>query len=345
MPSRRPRDPLSAGVVVTMAEVAHEAGVSRATVSRVLSGSAEVAPERRDRILAAIDALGYIPSAGAQQLAGGRSRSIGLLIRDSRNPTYGLLHSEVQRHADEAGLEVITAMPTSYRGAPHEMDALRRLLSLRVGGLLVATGVVRTADLTQFAPVLPVVSVGRPEDDPAVYGVSYDEIGNGHAIARSLHDHGHRRVAVVCPPTEHSLAESLRGRTVTAVLRELGCEVVEVPTTQFGTAADGTDRVIDLAREGAVTAAMFSSDLRMLDFVSRARGVGVEVPRDLAVIGCDGVMHGLEYMGLASLRVPVEEVARRSVEVIAQMMADRESVGIRHETYTGQLLPGASLGP
>lgn len=344
MSPRRARD-LSQPPAVTMADVAREAGVSRATVSRVLSGSAEVALERRDRILAAIDALGYIPSAGAQQLAGGRSRSIGLLIRDSRNPTYGLLHSEVQRRADEAGLDVITAMPTSYRGAPHEMDALRRLLSLRVGGLLVATGVVRTADLTQLAPVLPVVSVGRPEDDPAVYGVSYDEIGNGHMIARSLHEHGHRRVAVVRPPTEHSLAESLRGRTVTTVLRELGCEVVEVPTTQFGTASDGTERVIDLAREGAVTAAMFSSDLRMLDFVSRAREVGMEVPRDIAVIGCDGVLHGLEYMGLASVRVPVEEVARRAVEVIAQMMTAREGVAIRHETYPGQLLPGASLGP
>jgi LacI family transcriptional regulator len=303
-----------------------------------------VSPERRDRILAVIDALGYIPSAGAQQLAGGRSRSIGLLIRDSRNPAYGLLHSEIQRRADEAGLEVITAMPTSYRGAPQEMDALRRLLALRVGGLLVATGVVRTAELTQLAPVLPVLSVGRPEDDPAIYGVSYDEIGNGHAIAEAIVDHGHRRVAVVHPPTENSLAESLRGRTAAERLRERGAEVVEVPTTQFGTAADGTERVIDLVRDGAVTAAMFSSDLRMLDFVSRAREVGIEVPRDLSVIGCDGVLHGLPYMGLASLRVPVEEVARRSVEVIAQMMADPDSVGIRHETYPGQLLPGASLG-
>lgn len=327
-----------------MAEVAREAGVSRATVSRVLSGSVEVAPERRDRVLAVIDALGYIPSAGAQQLAGGRSRSIGLLIRDSRNPAYGLLHSEVQRRADEAGLEVITAMPASYRGAPHEMDALRRLRALRVGGLLVATGVVRTEDLTQFAPALPVVSVGRPESDPAIYGVSYDEVDNGRMIARALHERGHRRVAVVSPPTEHSLAENLRGRTVTSVLRELGCEIVEVRTTQFGTATDGTDRVIELARTGAVTAAMFSSDLRMLDFVTRARKVGIEVPRDISVIGCDGVLHGLPYMGLASLRVPVEEVACRAVEVIAQMMADRESVEIRHETHPGQLLPAASLG-
>lgn len=326
-----------------MAEVAREAAVSRATVSRVLSGSAEVAPGRRDRVLAAIDALGYIPSAGAQQLAGGRSRSIGLLIRDSRNPSYGLLHSEVQRRADEAGLEVITAMPTSYRGAPHEMDALRRLMALRVGGLLVATGVVPTSDLKQFAPVIPVISVGRPEDDPAIYGVSYDEIGNGRAIAQAVHEHGHRRVAVVSPPTEHSLAESLRGRTVAERLRERGGEVVEVPTTEFGTAADGTERVIDLVRDGTVSAAVFSSDLRMLDFVSRARAVGIEVPRDVSVIGCDGVLHGLPYMGLASLRLPVEEVARRSVEVISQMMSDPSSVGIRHEKHPGQLLPAASL--
>src|SRR5699024_9507213 len=91
--------------------------------------------ETRSRVLEAVDQLGYVPSIGAQQLAAGRSQSIGLLIRDSRNPVYGLLQSQVQKWADEFGLHVVTAMPTFYRGgasgddgsAPADRDAGGRL--------------------------------------------------------------------------------------------------------------------------------------------------------------------------------------------------------------------------
>lgn len=342
MPPRRSREQFRHSVV-TMADVARAAGVSRATVSRVLSGSAEVAATRRDRVLVAINDLGYVPSSGAQQLAGGRARSVGLLIRDSRNPTYGLLHAEVQRWAEEARLEVITAMPTYYRGAVQEMDALRRLLGMRVGGLLVATGVVRTADIKQFASVLPVVSVGRPESDPEVYGVSYDEVGNANQLAHAVYEHGHRRVAVVSPSTEHSLAENLRGTTAAAVLTELGGEVTRVDTKLFAVPGEASAAIVDLVRAGVVSAVIFSSDLRMLDFVTHARRVGLHVPRDVSVIGCDGVLPGLPYMDLASLRVPVETVARRSIEVMAQRMEAPDEGEILHETYAGELRLAGSL--
>lgn len=343
MPPRRARAS-ARPLVVTMADVAREAEVSRATVSRVLSGSVDVARERRDRVLAAINELGYVPSSGAQQLAAGRTRSVGLLIRDSRNPTYGLLHAEVQKWAEEAGLEIITAMPTYYRGALQEMDALRRLLGMRVGGLLVATGVVRTADIKQFTSVLPVVSVGRPETDPAVYGVSYDEVGNATQLAHTVHEHGHRRVAVVSPSTENSLAENVRGNTSAAVLRELGCEVAKVDTKLFAVPGEGNAAVVDLVRAGTVSAVIFSNDLRMLDFVTHARRIGIRVPRDVSVIGCDGVLHGLPYMELASLRVPVETVARRSIDVMARLIDAPDGMEILHETYGGELRLAGSLG-
>lgn len=343
MPPRRTRD-RARHTVVTMADVAREAGVSRATVSRVLSGSAEVLETRRDRVLAAINDLGYVPSSGAQQLAAGRTRSVGLLIRDSRNPTYGLLHAEVQKWAEEAGLEVITAMPTYHRGALQEMEALRRLLGMRVGGLLVATGVVRTAEIKQFTSVLPVVSVGRPESDPEVYGVSYDEVDNATQLARAVHEHGHRRVAVVSPSSAHSLAENLRGETASAELGELGCEVTRVDTKLFAAPGEASSTLVDLVRAGTVSAVIFSNDLRMLDFVTYARGHGIHVPRDVSVIGCDGVLHGLPYMDLASLRVPVETVARRSIEVVAQRMESADEGEILHETYGGELRLAGSLG-
>src|SRR5690625_7243319 len=81
----------------------------------------------------------------------------------------------------------------------------------------------------------------------------------------------------------------------------------------------------------------------MLHFVDHARRVGVHVPRDVSVIGCDGVLEGLSYMELASLRIPVELVSRRAVEVIASMLESPGEVEIMHESYTGTLELANSL--
>jgi DNA-binding LacI/PurR family transcriptional regulator len=327
----------------TMSDVATAAGVSRSTVSRVLSGTTEVSARVRNKVMSAVDQLGYVPSSGAQQLAAGRSRSIGLLIRDPRNPTYGLLQSQVQKWAEEFRLDVVTASPTFYRGAPQETAALRRLIGMRVGGLLVATGVVRTKDIRQFLPMVPVVSVGRPEDDPNIYGVSYDEIDNGTQIAHAVHASGHRDVAVMVTRHENSLAEHTRAMMTAQVLEELGCAVRRIDIQLFGVGGQGHTELIEMIKAHAVTAAVFPADHRMLDFVTHARRLGVEVPRDVSVIGCDGIMDGLDYMGLATLRVPVELVARRAVEVIASMLEDRSQVEVLHESYPGTVQSAPSL--
>src|SRR5699024_9507214 len=90
----------------------------------------------------------------------------------------------------------------STGGAHQETTALRQLIGMRVGGLLIASGVVRTEDLQQFLPTVPVVSVGRPEEHPGVYGVSYDERDNATQIAHAVYDHGHRRIAVLVPRSD-----------------------------------------------------------------------------------------------------------------------------------------------
>lgn len=326
-----------------MADVAREAQVSRATVSRVLSGAAEVSPTTRHRILSAIDALGYVPSIWAQHLAATTPRTIGLLIRNPRNPAYRLLQPEVQKTADEHGLDLVTVTPTFSRGRLQETAALRRLMGMRVGGLLIATGTIRADDLAPFLAYVPVVSVGRAEQDAGVYGVGYDEEDNATQIAHAVYGHGHRSVAVVTPRTEVSLAEHLRATVTSRVLEQLGSVTLQFEVQRIGVEGDGHAHLLELIRSSTVTAIVFPSDRRMLDFVIHARQVGVEVPRDVSVIGFDGLLEGLSYMELASLRIPVELVARRAVEVMATMLQDRVCVEIHQELYPGRLWLAKSL--
>lgn len=328
---------------VTMDDVAARAGVSRATVSRVLGGRVAVSTKATEKVLRAIHELGYVPNMAASQLASGASSVVGLLLRDPRNPAYGLLHSHLQQATFDEDLQLVTVVPSVGQRAEFEASSLQRLLGLRVGGLFVATGVVPSAELLPFVSAVPVVSVGRIETHPRIYAVSYDESSNGAQLADLVFAYGHRRVAVLIPNVDVSVGENRRGVVMAARLRERGAEVVELAAHEFGVRGGRDDDAIRLVREGRVTAVMFPTDLRAMHFLEIAARAGVRVPDDVSVTGCDGVAFGLPLMGLATVRVPVESVARRGVQVMRQLIDAPGSLEVRHELHSGVLIDGPTL--
>lgn len=329
---------------VRMEDVARTAKVSRATVSRVLVGHPPVAESTREKVLNAVERLGYVPNLLAQQLSGSSSDLVGLLLRDPRNPAYGMLHSSIQEAASRQGVELITAVPHWQEGTEDELAALRRLLGLRVGGLLVSTGVIRANDLAPFLDNVPIVSVGRVEDHPGIYGVSYDEAGHGRLLADAVFGKGHRSVAVLVPSVDVSTAENLRGMSIAARLEELGATVHRIDTEEFGQPSSGITDMLKLVDAGAVTAAMFPNDTRAVLFLQAARTANLMVPGDVSVTGCDGTMPGLDLIGLCTVRIPVEAVAARGMEVLRQLMRGPGTPDIRHEKFAGVLVPGPTLG-
>ncbi|MHA7291548.1 LacI family DNA-binding transcriptional regulator [Arthrobacter sp. MDT3-24] len=333
------------GLKIRMEDVARAANVSRATVSRVLVGNPPVAAATRDKVFRAVRELGYVPNAMAQGLSKRSSDLVGLLLRDPRNPAYGRLHSLVQEAVSGHGLELITAVPHWKEGAEDELAALRRMLGLRVGGLLVSTGVIKAADLEPFLDSVPVVSVGRVEDHPRIHGVSYNEDVHGAMLADKVASAGHRSVAVLIPTVSVSTAENRRGRSMAVHLEGRGLTVHRVETDAFGQPEAGIARILDLVRDGGATAAMFPNDNRAMIFLRAARTAGLDVPGDVSVTGCDGIIPGLDLIGLATLRIPVEQVAARGVDVLESLMSNRGGTEVRHEKFTGEFVPGATLGP
>lgn len=328
---------------VRMEDVAKLAQVSRATVSRVLMGYAPVSAKTQEKVHRAMRELGYVPNLIASGLAAKASDLVGLLLRDPRVPAYGLLHSEIQNEAGRLGLQLITVVPTATQGAEDELTGLRRLLGLRVGGLMVSTGVIKAHDLEPFLDAVPVVSVGRVEEHRGIYGVSYDENTNGAILADRVAAEGHRSVAVVVPSFSVSTAENRRGLAMAAHLRGRGIEVHQLDTDLFGALADGYSDIVSLAARGRITAAMFPTDKRAIGFLSFANSSGLRVPEDLSVTGCDGITMGLEQIGLATLELPVHEVAARGTAVMAELLRNRDSVAVRHERFAGTFVPGRTL--
>lgn len=331
------------GLHIRMEDVARTAKVSRATVSRVLVGHPPVSENTRKKVLDAVHELGYVPNLLAQQLSGSSSNLVGLLLRDPRNPAYGLLHSSIQEAASDTDMELITAVPHWQEGAQDELAALRRLLGLRVGGLLVSTGVVKATDLVPFLANVPVVSVGRVEEHPGIYGVSYDEVAHGRMLADAVAEAGHRSVAVVVPDVSVSTAEHTRASSMVQRLTGRGVDVAAIETSKFGHSADGIEQILGLARAGRVTAAMFPNDLRALKFLAAAKEAGISVPAELSVTGCDGSAPGLDLIGLCTVKIPVNAVAARGLEVLKQLMSGSTRLDIKHEKHSGELVPGPTL--
>lgn len=340
--SPRPDSPLN----VRMDDVAREAGVSRATVSRVLVGHPPVSGPTRERVTKALDKLGYVPNEHARGLAARRSDLVGLLLRDPSNPSYGALHAQIQRRAASLGIALVTAVPAVTDRSEQERSALQRMLGLRVGALIVSTGVITSEQLAPFLDTVPVVSAGRPEPHPAIDAVSYDEELGATMMAQQIVAAGHREIAVLGTTREVSAAGHLRGVHLAAQLRARGAQVRTVLADQFAADDDKLEELLRLVLNRQVTAIAFNSDDRALAFWRLARATGVRVPEDVSITGIDGLQPHLDLIGLATIRLPVAQVAERTVALVHRRMSSPEvRTEVQHQLCAGVFVAGPSLGP
>ena len=324
---------------VTISDVAAAAGVSRATATRALKGEGRFAEETRARILDISERLGYVPNTMAAELAAGRTGTVGLLLRDASNPAYGLLFSCLQDEANRCGLDLVTVTIGADTGGTKQVTALQRLLGMRVAGLIVATGGVTSAQLDPFADQVPIIRAGRDATGDRVHSVAYDEHTHGTLLADHIHSLGHRRVAVLATDPAASFPEHVRATAMRERLEAVGVEVETVPVA--AAPDDGVDAALALASSGRITAVLCPSDYRQLAVLRAARAAHLDVPRDLSVTGCDGILPGADLLGLTTVRIPVEQVARETVEAMQHLLASGDD-GVVRRSHAGPLVPGST---
>lgn len=328
---------------VTIRDVAQAANVSDATVSRVLTGTTFVAEETRTAVLEAIQRTGYIRNNAARQLAGHDSDVVGLLIRDTRNPYYGRVNSELQFHSSERGLHMLTVTRGHPQRAEADVAGVQHLLEQRVRGIFVASGVTPLDQLTPMSQFVPIVVIGRIVEAGDIHSIAYDEEATGHLAADELIERGHYDVAVVLPPAEVSAVENIRATAMIQRLREAGRRPVIIPAPTAGVRDEGIAEILELTRTRQITAAMFASDQRVLAFLTAAQAGGVVVPEDVSITGVDGVLPGIDLLGLSTVRLPIESVTQRAVEVLAAHLAAKGKVEAVREIHPATFMTGRML--
>ena len=326
---------------VTIIDVAREAGVSHSTVSRVLNGRPHIKPETRERVLAALDRLGYTPNMRARGLAGGRLGVVGLVVLDLESSYITQVVRGVDAALADAGLDLMLC--TTHRREQQETSYVSRLSIGLVDGLLVLLPKRSDQYATDLASRdFPFVLIDHAGSRLANSIVAANRDGGRQAVEH-LADLGHRRVGVITGDlTTDAGRDRLAGWSDTVAARGLDDDpalLVEGDFLESG-GYDGALRLLGLRRPP--TAIFASSDTAAFGAFRAAAELGVAVPGDVSIVGFDDIPEAsLTTPLLTTVRQPMFEMGRRAV----LMLLDRiEYPGrpVAHVEYPTELVARSS---
>jgi LacI family transcriptional regulator len=317
-------------------DVARLAGVGTTTVSAVVHGREHVAPELRERVLEAIEQLSYQPNVSARNLRLQRTDVIGLVVGDLLDPYNAELTAHVERCAARSGLKVLLATSgedeLTYADVV-SVDVVRGLMGHPVAAVLLV-GTAGPPDLAKLADShVPLVFVDARNGQLGP-SVEVDNVLGGELATSHLIGLGHRRIAYVSgvgfgPMTEAEDEARLAGYT--SALERVEGKAVKHRELQLGSIARKERQAALtalLALPQRPTGIFAASDTTALELMQRAHELGLRVPADLSIVGFDNIsLAGYELIALTTVGVPIQELARRAVDVVMDTLDGGASAG------------------
>ena len=307
----------------TIEDVAAAAGVSKATVSRVLSGTfAHIRPETRRRVEEAIASLNYRPSAVARSLTSHRTFTVGMLVSDVANPFYGDVIHGVEDEAIAAGYNVLLAN-TNYN-LHRGLALVRSLIDRRADGALIMSSSASEEWLEELARAeVPAVvldwSGGGPD---GVSSIEVDFRPGIAAAAEHLVGLGHKRFAHVAGPLHLQTSRDRRDAFLDALAgHSIPPDRVLVATGPL--TIEGGREAWALLREQphAPTAVFCANDLMALGVLSAARGDGLRVPGDLSIVGLDDIWLAAQFdPPLTTVALPRYEIGGLAMRMLLELL-------------------------
>lgn len=300
-------------------EVARQAGVSVATVSRVFNLPDKVTPATRAHVEQVAKSLGYLPNASARTLRTQRSRVLGVVLPTLLNPVFAECLSGIASSATAAGYAILP-VTTDYQ-LEQEDRAVNLLLAGNVDGMvLVVSNPATSLALARLcaAQTPYVLAYNRHPDHPCV---SVDSERAVSELVARLAGLGHRRIALVTGQLALSDRAVQRSRGFRQGMHALsldGSQVLEVPFV-----STAIDLISDLLRNhNRPTALVCSNDLLAIRSIRAAHVAGLSVPRDLSVVGFDGIALGEDLTPmLSTITQPNADIGRHSVALLVQALA------------------------
>jgi LacI family transcriptional regulator len=328
-------------VSVSVRDVARKAGVSVGTVSNVLNSPDKVADKTVLKVQQAISALGFVRNDAARQLRAGKSRSIGLLVLDVRNPFF----TDVARGAEEAAAEHQMSILLANSDENHDRE--KQLLSLfeeqRVAGVLVSPVSSDIAELSRARDRgTPIVLVDRQSKDKSLSSVAVDDVAGGFMAVSHLIETGRKRIMFAGGPMSiQQIADRLKGSKkacnsqVSVSLEILGTKNLTVLEGR-AVAEEILSRPVS-KRPDAVFAANDLLAIGIMQVLVVAKSVSI--PGDIALVGYDDISFASSALiSLTSVRQPSALIGAQAIELLIEETEDPRNPNRRQVVFQPELV-------
>lgn len=330
--------------VPTLDDVARAAGVSTATVSRSLNLPKNVAKPTFDRVMKAVDALGYTPNFGAKVMAAKRTFTIGAIIPTMENAIFARGLQAFQEELNSHGYTLLVSSTAYDLDVEHAQ--IRSLVSRGADALLLI-GYDRAPEVYEFlkrrnVPALVAWVFSKEHDLPSI---GFDNRKSMYELTMAVLDQGHRDVAVISGTTKGNDRASERLAGVKDALRDRGMDVTRlaVVETPYGI-QNGEDAMgVLMAAPVRPTVVICGNDVLAVGALRRAQQSGLLVPQDVSITGFDDIeLARIVTPNLTTVHVPHRDMGRNAaIELIN--IVEKRSEGSSIELQTSLVLR-ASLG-
>jgi DNA-binding LacI/PurR family transcriptional regulator len=313
--------------MATISDVAQRAGVSKATVSRVLNNTAVVNKETKKRILEAIEALNYTPSFLAKGMRKKKTNTFGIIIPDFRNLYYSELLKAIGEEAKKHGY--IALICTGEMNAEREREYINYLLSRQVEGLVLCCYVnimENKSYIQDIVKKIPIIVMDQPSFGLPVSSAYADGYKGFGKLLTYLIEKGHRKIGMIRSLHKYPCSES-RFVGYMDTLKHNGIDMDQnlIEESEF-TAAGGYEAAKRLLSRSKPTAIVGVNDLIAIGALKYIREKGYTVPDDIAIAGFDNIaLSSLVSPQLTTVNIPVEKIAEEAINQLIRKIKNHRA--------------------
>lgn len=331
--------------IMDMRDIAKIAGVSSATVSRVINGSDVVRPETAERVRRVIDELKFIPNGSATTLKYGRSSTYGLIIPDITNPFFPEFIQSFEGILAATNHNMM--MATAGLHPPGMQKTIHRMLVRQVEGIALLASEIETEPIESMVNNrVPLVTMDRRLVGKGLSDVSVDSSGGMKQAVEHLYQLRHRKIAYIGGSSGPTISDH-RLRSFLNAMQGFGLtpepQFLRIGNYRISGGEKAMAELLELKKRP--TAVVTANDLTAIGALRIIHKQGFSVPGDFSIVGFDDIeLSDIVYPPLTTLRLPREELARKFVDALEALVPDPHRTGKQYKVGTS-LVIRSSTGP
>ena len=312
--------------MATINDVCKLAGVSKATVSRVMNGKGPVKEETKKLIFDAMETLDYKPSLVAQALATNSSNSIGLIVSFFDGYYFGILLKEATRIAEESGKQLIVT--DGHNQLETEIEAINSLVARKCDAILIYSRTMTADDYCDIQKKLPIplVVINRTLPDGLGHAVAFDQYDASQMAIEHLIELGHKKIAMITLNMGSSTGQ-IRLKGAKETLEKHGITYDDNLTIiKNGKLEDGYQACKELLKRSSdITAIFCFNDHLALGAIKALKEMNIRVPEDISIVGIDNdEISAFLSPALTTINVPIQEITQLAMNKALQLISDKE---------------------